>query len=464
MNRLHTMLGMLLVTFAGCTTLIEAPDPKPGDDQAITVRGHLAEGTQLAGPGLAGKGTLAEASRVVVSLLGADGKLTQVAVADVENGRFDVPIANTMDPGEVLVLQVENIGGALLGSTVLNGVPAFFKGFLIDVPIDTATSFKTEVLLTIANGGVPGIQNYLNVVNTFVDAELAGSIAVFNAFVLDFNSIFGAFAGAAIATEGLIGEQLEAAGFPFDTDAITSAQMMALSGIQGQVTTAAGTIVTDTKNFIAQLQAATRNAAAPLDAALFDVIVGGSAMFKSTFTTSMAAKTAPNQQQAVSFAVVKSGFKLQAGVARDQIDGVFLQANVSGDAMVVLANANTAYADQVERATSVQDLDAAKATYKTALLGEPNTTQGSLLARLATAVLGLKTALANANTMMNPLGANLKTTLTGSGLTTARVTSALATFDAGAQDLPGIFGTVTTDQNASALAKAMQRTEKVVRP
>ena len=206
-------------------------------------------------------------------------------------------------------------------------MPAFFKGFLIDVPVDTATSFKTEILMTMANGGVPGVQNYLNVVNTFVDAELAGDIAVFNAFVLDFNSIFGAFAKAAIATEGVIGEQLEAAGLPIDADAITSSQMMALAGMQGEINTAAGQVVTNAKNFVAQLQEATANAAEPVDKAIFDALTGGNAMFKSTFKTSMAAKASTSgQQDTFSFQLVKSGFKLQTEVALDQIDTSFAQA------------------------------------------------------------------------------------------------------------------------------------------
>src|SRR5688572_21926172 len=137
MKRMSAVFGMLLLaaTAVGCTTVIEGSEPpamEGADQESTTVRVTFAEGTEIAGPRLAGKGTLASASKVVVSRLGADGKLTEIATADVDAaGGIEVPIANTGSPGEVLVLQVKNISGAILGSTVLNGIPAFFKGFLI---------------------------------------------------------------------------------------------------------------------------------------------------------------------------------------------------------------------------------------------------------------------------------------------------------------------------------------------
>lgn len=471
MKRMSAAFGIVLLvaTAVGCTTVIEGTwEPPPGgtDASATTVRVHLAEGTEVAAPGLAGKGTLAAASKVSLLKLGADGTLTEIAVVDVgAGGGLDVPVPSNMNPGEILVLQVQNISGAILGSTVLNGVPAFFKGFLIDVPLDTATSFKTEILMTMANGGVPGVQNYLNVVNTFVDAELAGTIAVFNAFVLDFNSIFGAFANAAIATEGVIGAQLEAAGLPIDIDAITNAQMMALAGMQGTITTAAGQVVTNSKNFVAQLQEATANAAAPVDKAIFDALTGGNAMFKSTFKTTMAAKTSTaGAQDTFSFPLVKAGVKLQVEVARDQIDAYFQQAGMANDAMAMYADASATYSARVAQASDVAALTAAKNEFKAAMFGRQDSMQGSFVEKVATFVAGLQATMNNVKATMDPLGANLRTALAGSTLTSAQITGALATFDAGAQGIPAKLENVTTPKNAAALARALETTEKVVLP
>lgn len=462
-------MSLLVATTVGCTTMLDGSSEPPAtggsDEPSTTVRVHLAEATRTTGAGLAGKGTLAAASQLVVSRLGANGMLTEIATADVNGGGLDVAIANNGSPGEVLILQVQDISGAILGSTVLNGVPAFFKGFLIDVPVDTATSFKTEILMTMANGGVPGVQNYFNVVNTFVDSELAGDIAVFNAFVLDFNSISGAFATAAISTEDLINKQLEAAGLPIDADAITSSQMMALAGMQGEVNTAAGQVVTNAKNFVAQLQEATAKAAAPVDKAIFDALTGGNAMFKSTFKTSMAAKTSTSSQQdTFSFQLVKSGFKLQTEVALDQIDPSFAQAGMSGDAMGMLATARATLSAQVAQAKDVQALTAAKTAFKESLFGQQTTMQGSLINQVATAVANLPLVMNNVKATVDPLSANLKTALTGTNLTAGGIKQAIATFDTGAQGVPAKLQTVTTQPNAKALAQALSMTEKMVLP
>ncbi len=471
MRRMSAVFGMLLLagTASGCTMVIEgqgeAPTPPGSGESRTTVRVHLAEAAESTAAGLAGKGTLAAASRVVVSRLGADGTLIEVANVDINDGGLDVPIANTGSPGDILIMQVQDITGALLGSTVLNGVPAFFKGFLIDVPIDTATSFKTEILMTMANGGVPGVQNYLNVVNTFVDAELAGDIAVFNAFVLDINSIFGAFAKATIATEGVIGEQLEQAGFPIDADAITNSQLMALAGVQGQLNTAAGQVVSNAKNFVAQLQEATAKAAAPVDKAIFDALTGGNAMFKTAFKTSMAAKSSTSgQQDTFSFQLVKSGFKLQTEVALDQIDTSFAQAGMGGDAMGMLSTARDTFAAQVAQAKDVQALAAAKATFKESMFGQSTTMQGSIIQQVATSVANLLAAVNNVKATVAPLTAKLETALTGPNLTAGGIQQAIATFDTGAQGVPAKLATVTTQSNAMALAQALSTTEKMVLP
>jgi hypothetical protein len=460
---------MLLLAAAagGCTTVIEGPEPPAmGSGESTTVRVNFAEAAETAGDRLAGKGTLASAAKVVVSRLGPDGRLVEIATADIDpSGGIEVPIANTQSPGEVLILQVENISGAIVGSTVLNGIPAFFKGFLIDVPVDTATSFKTEILMTMANGGVPGVQNYLNVVNTFVDAELAGSIAVFNAFVLDFNSLFGAFATAAIETQGLINEQLEAAGLPVDADAIRDSQLMALAGAQGTISTAAGNVVTNAKNLVAQLQEATANAAAPVDKAIFDAIVGGDAMFKSTFKAKVAAKpSTAGHVDAFAFPLVKAGFKLESEVARDRIVLLFKNASVDTDAMAMLDTADATFAARVAQAKDVQALAAAKTAYKETLFGQQTSMQGSLVAELATVFTNLLATMNNVKATVDPLSANLETALTKTNLTAAGIQDALATFDAGAQGISTKLQTVTTAKNADALAEALKTTEKVVLP
>lgn len=445
---------------ASCVAPVDGSQPTTGADTPVaSVRGHLAEGTQLAAAGLAGQGTRAAASKVVMSRLSSDGVLTEVATVEVRSdGTFDLPIANTSNPGDVLIMQVQDITGAILASTVLNGIPAFFKGFFIDVPIDTATSFKTEILMTMANGGVPGVRNYLNVVNAFVDAELAGDIAVFDAFVLDFNMIFGAFATAAITTQGLIDDQLEQAGFPIDSDAIEAAQLMALAGFEGQVTTAAGNVVTNSKNLIAQLQEAANNAAKPIDDALFNVLVGGGTMFK---TTAMAKTTA---LAPFAFPMVKAGFKLQTAVALDQIHDQFAQAGVDGQAMAELASASATLTAAAAQATDSAGLTAAKTQFKTSMFGQPDAMQGSLLAQLAKLAADLRAALLKIQNLIAPLAADLETALTAANPNAPAIAAALAQFDAGAADLPATFATVTSAQNADAFARAFARTEKVVVP
>src|SRR5262249_35217823 len=146
-------------------------------------------------------------------------------------------------------------------------------------------------------------------------------------------------------------------------------------------------------------------AAAPIDQAIFNALVGGGAMFKTSAQAKM------GQPETFSFAFTKASFKLQSEVAFDQIDSEFHQAGVSGDAAVMLATAGANFATQVKQANDVQGLVAAKTTFKTAMFGQQDTTQGSLIEQLATLIANLHAALTNVKATVDPLAANLKTAL-----------------------------------------------------
>lgn len=476
MKKLSATCGMLLLaaTVLGCAdegdgawrknVPAETAAPAESPEGTMLVQGHVStEGNGNAATGLAGKDILDSATNVTVSKLGENGALTEVGKADVNaGGLFNIPIPASSGAG-VLILQVKNVTGAVLGSAVLNGIPAFFKGFAIDATVDTATSFKTQILMTMAKKGVPGVQNYLNVVNTFVDAYLSGGIAVVGAFASDFNSIFGAVAEAVIATENMIVSMLTAAGIPVDVTAITKSQIAAVSGLQGMVTTANGKLVSNAKNLIASLQEATAGAVEPVDKAIFNAVIAGSAMFDSTFKKMLPGQaTGGGGQSELSFGVLKSMLKVQSEVARDGIEAVFTQAGSGGDALGLVKQAGEAFSNQIAQATDLKGLLDAKSAYRIALLGKEENPQGSVLEKLATTVISsLQTALRNVNAIVEPLAQNLVSALTNGPLTNAAIKQALANFDGGTKDLASKLSGVTKGTDAQAMAEAIKMASKV---
>ncbi|MBX3226086.1 MAG: hypothetical protein KIT84_29075 [Labilithrix sp.] len=344
---------------------VEAPadgTPAPAVEDAegtFDVKGH----TPLAG-----------AESVDVLAVGDDGALTKVTNVPVKDGAFDAKLAADQSPTGVFVLKVLGVGDAVLGSGVVNGLPAFVQAFVVDATVDSVTTIKTEIFETTAKGGVAGVQNYLNVIDAYVDAQLANSITVLGVFTTDFNSVIGALSEAVIAAENVIVETLNKAGIPVDVSALQKAQVTAVSGLQGFVTDASGQLVKSSKSFVEALQAASAKAAAPIDKAIFNAVVTGGATFSTTFK-----QKAPAQER-IGFAASKSAFSFESSVAETEL------LKLDGG-----AGTKAAWSDFLASVSSAQnlgDLEAAKQRLTDVLAGPKNAKQ-----ILAAIVEQLKNAL-----------------------------------------------------------------------
>lgn len=357
------VLSMMSLAAVGCadetgTTYGSLHKGKKGDDTAQTVD-NAAPSTHEARQVVTVKGTTdhADAQSVDVEAMNEDGTTTKVATVPVEDGKFDAELPPDASPTGIFFLKVKGIGDAVVGSATLNGIGAFVKGFTIDAAVDAQTTFKTEILGTIAKKGTPGVQNYLNVINAYVDAQLTDAITTDGAISTDVSNIVGATAEAVIAAETAIEDSLKKAGYPIDLTELKNWQSSAIAGFQGWVTDAQGQRATTAKNLVAGLQAATSKAAKPIDDQIFNAVVNGGAAFGGKM-----AEKAPDQ----AFAAKKSAFALQSNISADKAQDAFGDTDLGAK----VAEGAKAFLASVTSAANTKDLEDAKTAFTNLISGK----------------------------------------------------------------------------------------------
>lgn len=442
------------------TDLSAESDPATDSEgQRITVRGSLStEGNGSTENGMAGPNILKVASKVDISALGEHGELTPVATTDVKaDGTFDANVGQKQSATGLFIVQAKNVVGAVVGSAVLNGIPAFAYGFLIDIPIDTLTSFKTEVLMTIARGGTPGIQNFLNVIDTFLDGELAGIIVTSGAFVQDFTTILSAVSDATIATANVIVSALNQVGIPIDISSLTNAQSAVVGGIVKLTNGANSKVVSKAKNLLSSLKAATAKVAAPVDEALFNAVVNSGAMFDSKMKAGMPASMSTD----LAFALAKSLFKVQTEMSTAMTEDSFDKMGVGSNVMELLKTATEAFNLQVADAKSVDDLESAKSQFKNVLLGKDDSSKSIVRLLVSAAVGSLRAILNEVQGVIAPVAKDLTLALQAP-FDSLEVGNALAKFDADTKNVPDTFMKGMGAAEAKVMASALTRVEKVI--
>ena len=327
------------------------------------------------------KGTTdhADATSVDVMAMGEDGTQTKVATAEVKDGKFDVQLPADSSPTGIFILKVKGIGDAVVGSATLNGIGAFIKGFTIDAAVDAQTTFKTEILDTIAKKGTPGVQNYLNVIDAYVNDQLANTITTDGAITTDVVNITNATAEAIIAAETAIEDSLQKAGFPIDLTELKKWQTSAVAGFTGFVTDAQGQRATTAKNLVAGIQAATSKAAAPIDDAIFNAVVNGGAAFGGKMK-----EMAPQQ----GFAATQSAFALQSNISADKVQDAFGGSDLGAK----IADATKTFLASVTSAANTKDLQDAQTAFTNVLTGK-NQQPSDILAAFKPLINVLTTAL-----------------------------------------------------------------------
>jgi hypothetical protein len=475
-----TVFSVLAVTSIGCADVTESrlpgrntpaastaspengPTPE-GKEATFTVTGRISsEGRGAIEQGLAGSRVLVAARSVDVLALAVNGDLVPVAQTDVKpGGAFTAIVPPGASPTGVFILEVKDLAGAVVGSGVVNGLPAFVKAFVVDAPIDTATSFKAEILVTLAKKGVPGVQNYLNVIDTFVNAELADSIAVAGVLTTDLTTLIGATSDAVIAAEDVIVDALQKAGIPVDLSALQKTQASVISGVQGLVTSSTGSLVTTSKNLVASLEAATAKAAKPIDQAIFNAIVNGGAAFATSIKTSVPSKTLAGGagKPDLGFAVSKAMFSLETALTTGSVADAFQKNGVTVGILDAVTKGCATFTMAVANASSPADLEAAKAAFKSVLLD--GTSKNSLLVLLADAFADLAALVRGVDATLAPLA----TTLTTAFATHDKnaIGEGLANFDAGTTTaLPAKLKAALDDKDAHAIADALRLLQKQV--
>lgn len=314
--------------------------------------------TGTATSGITVNGTVdPEATNVDIMAMDDKGELSKVGNAKVEDGKFTTQIPAGTSPTGVFILKAKGIGDAVVSSALLNGIPAFIEGFVVLAPLDAVTSFKAEILQTIAKKGVPGAQNFINVLDAYVDANLAAVIAVDSAVTNDAVELIGAVSDSVIAAEEVIEDSLRKAGFPVDFTALEQAQAMTTSGIQKFVVDFSNKRITTSKNLLAGFQKSLADFAAPIDDAIFNAVVNGSGAFGSKMK-----EKAPMQ----GFAASKSAFALTSDMSTAKMNGAFAGTSLAGK----VNDAATAFTAAIGSAASTADLEAAKAKFMDAILGK----------------------------------------------------------------------------------------------
>lgn len=441
----------------------------PGAPQTLSVTGTI-QGSEKGNSdlGLAGQDVLDKAVKLIISILDPTGKLVPVGEGTIFPGGKYALTLDSKDPAALYVLSVVDIGNAVIGSAVLNGIPAFAKGFLLDIPIDTLTSYKTQVLMTIQSGGVPGVQNYINVTNAFLDDELAGWLVVGSAFVSDYNAILGSVSKSIVASENAMVSLLQAAGLPVDITAITGAQLATLSGVQGFVTNSNGQTFTTTKNLLMALEEASASGAAPVDKALFNAVVGGGAMFNSTLKSLLPAQmgggVGAQNTTDLTFSIFKSIFKVEAMASLETIHSTFDKASVEPKVAEAVKSAGKSFMTKIEQAKDMKGLADAKTAYVDMLLGKQATPSGNVVNLLTNVVSTLQQVLGAVTTTLAPVTKDLATTLNAPSLTSQDISGALAKFDASTESVAKDLEQALPEKHAKALAEAITSAAKVCLP
>lgn len=434
---------------------------------SYALKGSLSpEGAGSITQGLAGPEILSAANNVRISELHEGGKLEPVAEVPVSaDGTFlaEVPA----DPNGVLIAQVLDIGGAIIGSGTLNGLVPFVEAFLVMAPITTLTSLETEVLVTLAKGGVPGFSNYLNVIHTFVDAELANTIATTGVFATDLTTLIGACADAVVAAQTAIVAALESAGITLDLTEYSELQTKLTAGLNETITSSNGTFAGTASNLVAGLKAASTQGAEALDLQIFEAVIAGGTAFSAIMKGGLPA-TATNN---VGFAATHAAFNVETQVVKDAVLAIFEQAGIDGAALDAVLAACDALLAQVAGATNIGGLNAAKANFTASVLGD---SLGGVLGLLAGLVAQLGPTANNATTILGPLTQNLTTALqavvsnVGVGdvadltATIAGILDALAAFNTGAEQLVPALEAVLAGDQAAAIAQCLALVQSLV--
>lgn len=314
--------------------------------------------TATAGSAITVNGTVdaAGADHIEVSSMDANGKLSPVGTAPVKDGKFSTEIPAGTSPTGVFIIKALGVGGAVLNSGLVNGLPAFIKGFVVDAPLDAVTSFKTEILMTIAKGGTPGVQNYINVLDAYVDANLAGVIAVDSVLTNDVIEVVGATADAVIAAEEVIEDALRKAGLPVNFDALEQAQASTVSGFQGFLLDFSNKRISTAKNLVAGFEHTLADLAKPVDDAIFNAVVNGGGAFGSKMK-----EKAPQK----GFVASKSAFRLTSALSAEKMNDAATGTSLEGK----VKDAANAFVSAVSRAQSGGDLDAAKNGFMATVVG-----------------------------------------------------------------------------------------------
>lgn len=375
MRMLPAALTVLSLLAVGCTAdphslsrvrgrTAAADETRPtAESEAVTVNGAVSD--------------LDGAATVDVNAMGEDGKLTPIGTAMVENGKFTTNLPPGASPTGIFIVKVKDVAGAVLGAGVINGIPAFVQGITIDAAVDVVTTFKAEIITTIAQKNVPGVQSYLNVVDAFVNQELAAIVQLEGVGATDINNIIGAVSDAVIAAQDVMVDALGKAGIDVDLDALQRAQITAVSGLQGLVTSASGQLISTSKNLVAGLQAASARAVAPIDTAIFNAIVNGGAAFSGTVER----KTRSYDDRGrLAFAASRSSFSLTTAMSTERI--------AKDDPRETIAKACADFTAAVRSATKLEELEAAKTAITNVLLGKESGGFQGLLERLRSDLVG----------------------------------------------------------------------------
>lgn len=373
-------------------------------------------------------GTVDQVGAQKVDVLAMDerGALEPVGSAAVKDGKFQVQIPAGASPIQVFILQAKGVGDAVLGSGIVNGLPAFVQAFAVDATLDIVTSFKAEVLQTIARKGVPGAQSYINVLDAYVDAQLANAIAVDSVITSDVVGLAAAVADAVVAAEEVIEDTLRKAGLPVDFTALEKAQATTVSGLQGFVLDASNKRISGAKNLVAGFEKGLADLARPIDDAIFNAVVNGGGAFGATMKQKAPAK---------GFAASKSAFTLTSHLSAARMNDAFAGTALAPDVL----EAASAFTAAVGKAFTAEELEAARQSFLKAVVGRD---PASVLAPLSAVVQKLADAL--------------------SAFDPARVAEMLAQIDTTALTLPADVAAVVGPDRIAPVTSALRLVQKQV--
>lgn len=392
-----------------------------GDSGKATLKGKVTDGTgtQQQGLGsLGGSGTVAAASKVRVSEVGANGSLTLVAEGQLQSGgsySLEVPAGK-----KKLIVQAIDGSGSVISSAIVEATGSA-QATVTAPPMDTETSVEAEVFVEmVAQGTAVAEANAIDL-RARINSKVAEAVKASS----DSKAKIKVLAEATIAAQRTQLEAFAQSGVNTTQSALFDAYLAAAQKLNSSLDASATASAQAYAEFYAGIESAQQSVGTtPRQRAQAESCAGMS--FRGTARGRTGASASSD---AVVDAAIRSAAALEARFSAAAAEATFKAAAAVGTAQDKVNQANATLKSSISAATTAQAAAQAYAAYSTSVTGGADVSAGALGAMLevnAVNKVTLQAAVDASVTAASQLDTALNTALAANATTGAFNAAALA--------------------------------------